>query len=258
MMITLTTDFGYQDPFVGVMKGVILSINPQLQIIDISHGIAPQDIASAAWILRHAVPYFPAKTIHVAVVDPGVGSERQPLLIESAGSYLIGPDNGVLSLALHGKEPDYAVRLSNSTYHLQSIGTTFHGRDIFSPVAAYLSLGIPPAAFGERVEEFVKLRLPIARKSARRIEGEIIYIDRFGNLCTNITASDLAELGHDKLTISFGALTIHGLATHYSAVRDGDYVALINSSGVLEIAAYKGSAQEQTRAAIGNKILVAV
>jgi S-adenosylmethionine hydrolase len=258
MVITLTTDFGYQDPFVGIMKGVILGINPQARIIDLSHGIAPQDIAAAALMLRHAVSYFPAKTIHVAVVDPGVGSERHPLLIESLGCYLIGPDNGVLSLALHGRKPDYAVRLSNPNYHLKPTSATFHGRDIFSPVAAHLSLGIPPPAFGECVEEFIKLRLPVVRKSARSLEGEILYIDRFGNLFTNIEEGDLAGLARDDLTISFGTVTIRGLTAHYSAVRDGHYVALINSWGLLEIAAYQDSAQKRTGAKIGDKIQISV
>ena len=258
MVITLTTDFGCQDPFTGIMKGVIVGINPRARIIDLSHSIAPQDVVSAALTLRHSVGYFPEGTIHVVVVDPGVGGERRPLLIETGERYLIGPDNGVLSLALEQKEPNRVIGLSNPTYHLQPASATFHGRDIFAPVAAYLSLGIPAPAFGEHVKEFVSLSLPTARKSATGIDGEILYIDRFGNLFTNIGESDLAGWPRDQLTISLGTASIRGVAANYSAARDGDYVALINSWGVLEIAVNKDSAQKRMQAKIGDKIQVHV
>src|SRR5574341_2016219 len=146
MLITLTTDFGYSDPFVGIMKGVIARINPNAQVIDLSHGIPPQDIMAGALVLRHSVSYFPRGAVHVAIVDPGVGGARRPLLIECDGSYFVGPDNGLLSLALEDKQPARIVELSNPSYHLQSASKTFHGRDIFAPVAAYLSLGIAAAA----------------------------------------------------------------------------------------------------------------
>lgn len=258
MVITLTTDFGYNDPFVGIMKGVILGINPKAQVIDLSHGILRQDIMAAALILRHSVSYFPPATIHVVVVDPGVGSGRRPLLIESEGRFLIGPDNGVLSLALDGKEPTCAVCLSNPTYHLQPTSATFHGRDIFSPVAAHLSLGIPPPAFGDRVEGFVRLALRPVLKSERYIEGEILYIDGFGNLFTNIQERDLAGLPPDKLKISLRAISIHGVAANYMASREGDYVAVFNSWGLLEIAVYKDSALKRTQAKIGDIVQVTV
>jgi S-adenosylmethionine hydrolase len=258
MLITLTTDFGYQDSFVGVMKGVILGINARARIVDLSHGIPAQDIGVAALMLRHAVSYFPDATIHVVVVDPAVGSARRPLLMQTENRYLMGPDNGVLSLALGRSEPNSIVCLSNPAYHLKPTGTTFHGRDIFSPVAAYLSLGVPPAAFGERVEEFVRLPLPTARKSRRGIEGEILYVDVFGNLFTNIEERDLAGLPRDKVTISLGAISISGLASSYSTARAGDYVAVINSWGVLEIAVYKGSAQARAPAKVGDKVQVRI
>jgi len=256
MLITLTTDFGYRDPFVGVMKGVILGINPQARILDLSHGIPPQDVPCAALLLRHAVSYFPDGTIHVAVIDPGVGSARRPLLMKSGNRYLIGPDNGVLSLALGKEKPDYAVCLSNAAYHLKPASATFHGRDIFSPVAAHLTLGIPPAAFGDRVNEFVRLSLPAPTKSVAGVEGEIVYIDGFGNLFTNIEERDLAGFGREQVTISFSAGSIRGIGESYSAARQGEYVAVINSWGVLEIAVYRGSAQEHARAKLGDKVLV--
>src|SRR5215467_14046965 len=137
MLITLTTDFGSADPFVGIMKGVIAGIHADAQVVDISHGVPPQDLVAGALILRHSVPYFPCGTIHVVVVDPGVGSERRPLLIQCDGNYFVGPDNGVLSLALEGRNPTRIIHLSNPVYHLQPTSTTFHGRDIFAPAAAY-------------------------------------------------------------------------------------------------------------------------
>lgn len=258
MLITLLTDFGYQDSFVGIMKGVILRINPQARIVDLTHGVPPQDIMSAALTLRHSIAYFPEGTIHVAVVDPGVGSERRPLLIQSENGYLIGPDNGVLSLALQEREPICAVELSSPAYRLQPTSATFHGRDIFAAAAAYLSVGIPVPAFGEKVNQLIRLSVPAARKLDHSIEGEIVYIDTFGNLLTNIEEGDLAGLPRDQLTISLGAISIPGLAANYSAARQGNYVALINSWGVLEIAAYQDNAQKRTGAKIGDKIQVSV
>jgi S-adenosylmethionine hydrolase len=258
MIITLATDFGYNDPFVGVMKGVIAGINPRAQVVDLTHGIPPQDLLAAALILRHSVCYFPRGTVHVVVVDPGVGSARRPLLIESDGRYLIGPDNGVLSLALQGKPPNSVIHLSNPVYHLQPASATFHGRDVFSPVAAYLSLGIPPPAFGEPIDNFISLALPPVVKTQRWIDGEILYIDGFGNLFTNIRDHDVAGLAPDVLTIRLGAISIHGLAANYSAAREGEFVALVNSWGLLEIAINKGSARQLTQANIGDKVQVAL
>ena len=163
-LITLTTDFGYKDPFVGIMKGVLVGINPDCRIIDLSHEVPPQDPMAGALVLRCSAPYFPKGTIHVVVVDPGVGTNRRPLLIESEGHFFIGPDNGVLSFALEGKEVGQIIELSNGIYHLKPTSTTFHGRDIFAPVAAYLSLGIPAQDFGTRVKDFTRLLGPKSPK----------------------------------------------------------------------------------------------
>lgn len=256
MVITLTTDFGYTDPFVGIMKGVISGINPAASIVDLSHGIAPQDIMAAALILRHSSQYFPRRTIHVAVVDPGVGSARRPLLLEFEGNYFIGPDNGVLSLVTEGRRPTRIVYLSNPSYQLEPTSPTFHGRDIFAPAAAYLSRGIAPEAFGETIEDFVELTWPSVLKTETSIRGEIVYIDRFGNLFTNIRSADLRELLENQLRIMIHDFLIPGLSTNYAAVEQGTYVALINSWGLLEIAIYKGNAQEHSGAVIGDKVHV--
>ena len=256
MLITLTSDFGYTDPFVGIMKGVICGINPAAQIVDLSHGIAPQDIMAAAIILRHASQYFPQGTIHVAVVDPGVGSSRRPLLLEFEGHYFIGPDNGVLSLVTEGKRPTRIVSLSNPSYQLRPTSLTFHGRDIFAPTAAYLSRGVGPEAFGESTEEFIKLRWPAVVKTETSVQGEILYIDHFGNLSTNIGADDLKCLLGGQLRVMIHDFSIPGLSTNYAAVEPGKYIALFNSWGLLEIAIYKGNARECSGAIIGDKVQV--
>jgi S-adenosylmethionine hydrolase len=255
-MITLTTDFGYTDPFVGMMKGVILGIHPEVQILDLCHGVAPQNILAGALVLRHSLPYFRRGTVHVVVVDPGVGGARRPILIESDGHYFVGPDNGVFSLALEGKDPSCMVHLSNSRYHLTPTSTTFHGRDIFAPVAAYLSLGIPPPDFGERITTLQRLSWPGVVKDGRRLLGQVIYVDRFGNLFTNITERDLAELSGARSTIRIGKISISGLVQNYASGEQGGLMAIINSWGLMEIALYKGSAQDQIRAEIGQRIKV--
>jgi len=254
MLITLTTDFGYQDPFVGIMKGVIAGINPRAQVIDLTHGIPPQNIKAGALSLRHAAPYFPPGTIHVAVIDPGVGGARRAILIESAGNYFIGPDNGVLSLA--AAKPGGVVELSNPEYRLQSTGTTFHGRDIFAPAAAHLSLGVPAAALGATLSSFVELRLPEIRRAPGRWEGEIIYIDGYGNLFTNLSAHDLTGVPSGEVRITMGATLITGIEASYDSVGAGRPVAVFNSSGVLEIAVNMGNAQRLCNARIGDQIIV--
>lgn len=254
--ITLTTDFGHKDPFVGIMKGVIFGINPKANVIDLSHGIPPQDILAGALVLRYAAPSFPAGTIHVAVVDPGVGSERRPLLIKSEGSFFIGPDNGVLSMALEGKRVSRIIYLTNGTYHLKPTSATFHGRDIFAPVAAYLSLGIAPEDFGAAVSDFTRLPWPHASRAEGALVGKVIYIDGFGNLVTNVHERDLSMFQREKLTFSIAGVIVEGLATRYSSAEEGGYTALINSWGLLEISAFQGNARLLCGANIGDTIRV--
>jgi len=254
MLITLTTDFGHRDPFVGIMKGVLAGINPDAQVIDLTHGIPPQDVMAAALALRHSIAYFPRGSIHVVVVDPGVGGARRPLLIESAGNYFIGPDNGVLSLSI--TEPKAIFQLSNPDYHLKPISMTFHGRDIFAPAAAHLSMGVAPSAFGAKLASFITLRIPQVTRSQNRLEGEVVYIDGFGNLFTNIDERDLTGLPLGKLVIGVGACVIRGLAPSYDAVKANELTALVNSWGMLEIAAYKGNAQQNCGVKVGDKVVL--
>jgi len=256
MLITLTTDFGLQDPYVGIMKGVIAGINPAVEVVDLTHGIPAQDIMACALTLRYSIRYFPHGTIHVAVVDPGVGSPRRPLLIECDGSFFIGPDNGLLSLAVGDETPAQIVQLSNPAYHLRPTSVTFHGRDIFAPASAHLSLGVPLDAFGERVENFIRLAIPEVICQGNEITGEIIYSDNFGNLFTNIEEHDLTGRPGKCFEIVLGKIRIAGVAPNYAAAGAGDLVAVINSWGLLEIAVNRGSAQKRSGAMIGDTVRV--
>ncbi|HUC98167.1 MAG TPA: SAM-dependent chlorinase/fluorinase [Candidatus Polarisedimenticolaceae bacterium] len=255
-IITLTTDFGYMDPFVGIMKGAILCVTPNLHIIDLNHGIPPQDIKAAALTLAASVPYFPQGTIHVAVVDPGVGSERRPIVIHSAGQYFVGPDNGVFSFAVKDKELSRIVHLSNESYHLLPKSRTFHGRDVFAPVAAHLARGVPLAEFGSPSNDRVSLPWPELERAGEFIVGEILYIDRFGNLFTNVHERDLMALARESLCIHFKEIEIQGLAENYAAGDKEPYIALVNSWGLLEIASYNGNAASRSGAKIGDKVRV--
>lgn len=254
-LITLTTDFGSRDPYAGIMKGVILGINPEANIIDLAHGIPPQDVMAGALALSASLPYFPLGTIHVAVVDPGVGSKRRAFLIESERSYFIGPDNGIFSLVLGDRPIQQIVELSNPAYHLKPTSATFHGRDIFAPAAAYLSLGISANELGAQAQDFTRLPWPQISKREASIEGEVIYIDGFGNVITNIREDDLPA-NRSGLTVSLRGITARGLVPSYAWGREGEYVALINSSTLLEIALSKGNAQAASGAELGDKVSV--
>ena len=240
------------------MKGVIAAINPEVQVIDLTHGVPAQNVMAGALILQHSVRYFAAGTIHVVVVDPGVGSARKPILIEHGGSYLIGPDNGVLSLVLEDKPPDCVVELTNPAYHLQDISKTFHGRDVFAPVAAHLSLGVPPIEFGKPLSSWVTLFMPRVRRGKNRLEGEIIYVDSFGNLFTNIHERDLTGLPRKRLLVGLAGSPLGGLVTNYAGAGAGEFACLFNSWGLLEIAVNQDSAKKRTSAKIGDKVTVTV
>lgn len=202
-IITLTTDFGTRDGFVGIMKGVILSIAPETRIVDIGHWVRPQDVLEGQFLLVRAVPYFPKGAIHVAVIDPDVGTSRRPIAVEKDGMFFIGPDNGVFTPWLDGAK---VYHLTNTRYFLDKPSATFHGRDIFAPVSAHLAKGVPLAEMGELIEDPVRLEIPKPKIKKGTIRGEVIHIDYFGNLITNIPASamepflqnQLAIIGHHK------------------------------------------------------------
>jgi hypothetical protein len=255
MLITLTTDFGYRDSFAGIMKGVIKQINPDAEVIDLTHGVPPQDIMAAALTLRHSVPYFSDGAIHVVVIDPGVGGTRRPLLIECEGNYFIGPDNGVLSLTVRNKQK-LVIELTNSEYFLQPTGSTFHGRDIFASVAAHLSRGVPIGAFGSASPNIIELQVHEVVRNQNVLVGEIIYIDGYGNLFTNIDEQDLGSLPCNQIHIAVGSTSIRDLKASYDSVEVDQLTAVVNSWGVLEIAQCNGNARQRCGAKVGDRVVV--
>jgi len=255
-IISLLTDFGTQDGFVGILKGVILGINPSVSIVDLSHEVQPQDILMGALILRSAIAFFPPGTIHVAVVDPGVGSTRRPIIVETATALLVGPDNGLLSVAAPPESVQRVIYLTKSRYFLPHVSHTFHGRDIFAPVAAHLSRGVFPEDFGPVGTTMERLALPVVAHTPHQITGSVIALDRFGNIVTNITAADLLPFPMESLSVSIGPVQIHGLASTYASVPVGAVTALLNSWGMLEIAVRNGSAAQQLGVPRGSAVVI--
>lgn len=246
-IITLTTDFGTSDAYVGTMKGVIFGINPSVRVVDITHAVPPQDIHEAAFTIHAAYRYFPKGTIHTVVVDPGVGSDRQAIVCEIDGVFFVCPDNGVLAYLLqdiaNGPELQMnAVAIRNPTYHLPEVSNTFHGRDIFAPVAAHLSRGVPLADIGPPVENLVQLPIPMPEISGNTIIGQIVKIDRFGNAITNISESMVAgEVSGYEINVRGTRLT--RLNRSYAESAVGEPLAIIGSFGLLEIAINGGNAE---------------
>ena len=259
-IITLTTDFGLADGYVGTMKGVILGIDPTVTIVDISHDIAPQDVREAAYTFYAAYPYFPQGTIHVVVVDPGVGSERRAIALRTPQATFVAPDNGVLSYVVAGERVEEIVHLTNPRYHLSPVSHTFHGRDIFAPAAAHLARGVPLAELGEPLAEIVTFPLPRPQVGPDgTIAGQIIHVDRFGNLITSIMSKDLTD--HPLLRegiITIKGQSIRGIANNYAEGATGKLLALVGSSDHLEIAVSGGSASQTLAARVGDEVLLKV
>jgi len=254
----LTTDFGLADGYVGTMKGVILGIDPTVTIVDISHDIPPQDVREAAYVLYTAYTYFPQGTIHVVVVDPGVGSERRAIALRTPQATFVAPDNGVLSYIVAREKVEEIVSLTNPHYHLSPVSRTFHGRDIFAPIAAYLARGTPLTELGEPIAEIITFALPRPQVRADgTIVGAVIHIDRFGNLITSIMSKDLAN--HSLLRegiVKIKGQSIPRIVNTYAEVQPGKLLALIGSEGHLEISVSGGSASRTLGAKVGDKVLV--
>jgi hypothetical protein len=241
--ITLTTDFGLVDHFVGVMKGVILGIAPASRIVDISHGVQAFEINEGAFVIAEAYRYFAKKTIHVIVVDPGVGSERRPILAEIAGQYFIAPDNGILSMIFAREEKKKVRHVSNEKYFLNPVSRTFHGRDIFSPVAAHLAAGVPPARFGKLIENYVKLSIGKPNRTGKRVwTGVVLKVDRFGNLITNLHIDEFPDVRTRRFELNAGLQQISRLAATFSECPPGELFVVSGSSGYLEVAVNQSSA----------------
>lgn len=258
-VISLITDFGLRDNFVGVLKAVILRINPAAKIIDICHNINPQDILQAAFLLQSSYQYFPTKSVHLVVVDPTVGSKRKKILVETKNYFFLGPDNGVLSLALKAEEPLKIIEITNDKYFLKPTSDTFHGRDIFAPVAAYLSKGEPIQKFGQRINSFKTLEVPQVKINKQELAGEIIYIDRFGNLISNIDKTTLENfIKNKKFKICIKDKMINKISHSYCESKGTKPVALIDSFNYLEIALNSVSAKDYLGIDKGEKIKVKI
>ena len=268
-IITLTTDLGLTDAYVAAMKGVILGINPEAKLIDICHSIKPQNITQAAFVLSTAYKFFPQKTIHVVVVDPGVGTKRRAIILRTPSADFVAPDNGVLSYVIQESlakrvagnvdlqqlEPELeAVAITKAEYWRSPVSPTFHGRDIFAPVAARLSLGFPPVDFGEAITSVTMLPLPRPYQAQDgSLVGHILHIDSFGNLITNIKSQDLPE-AKPVITIKVGSQLISGLSRTYAEAEG--LLAVIGSGGYLEIAVKGGNASAILNAEVGNEIRI--
>ena len=242
-IITLTTDFGASDHLVGSMKGVILNINPAARIVDLNHGVVPFDVLDGALSLANAYKYFPSRTIHVVIVDPGVGTERRPILVSGEKQFFVAPDNGVLSMIFE-REACTVRHITSEHYFLNPISPTFHGRDIFAPTAGWLSKTLQTEAFGEVITDFVRFTMPKAKSSGQAVKGVILRVDAFGNLMTNLMAEDIPigalEGGAIKLAVNGKQVLKFGRT--FASGNPGEPIAVLGSAGYVEIAVNRGSA----------------
>jgi len=256
-IITLLTDFGTRDHYVASMKGVILSINPQCSIVDITHDVIPHDIQEGALILANTFSYFPKGTIHLSVVDPGVGSTRKPVLLVTQNYFFVGPDNGLFGVVAQRERVKQVVVLTRKEYFLRKVSMTFHGRDIFAPVAAHLSLGVKPSAFGYQTRSLKELGIRRPMVKSGKLMGEILHVDTFGNLVSNIDGENLFQFIRGRpFVIRAGRKGIHQLKSGYWEGKRGEPIALIGSGGFLEISVKEGNAQKVLKAKRGDSIQI--
>jgi S-adenosyl-L-methionine hydrolase (adenosine-forming) len=260
-IITLTTDFGLTDHFVGTMKGVILEVAPEAQIVDISHAVQPFDILDGALMISQAYSYFPSGTVHMVIVDPGVGTTRRPVILSSDRHLFVAPDNGVLSLVYDREERISVRHITADHYFLRPRSNTFHGRDIFSPVAAYLAKGIEAGRFGEEITDYVRFSAPRPKPvDERTLRGVVLKVDRFGNLITNITPQDAPSLfaaAPPAFKIAIGTkATATRMCTSYAEGAPGEVFGILGSMGFLEVAANRGSAFQLLGAGKGSEVNV--
>jgi S-adenosylmethionine hydrolase len=255
-LITLTTDFGESSHYVAQMKGVVLGICPQATLVDITHRVAPQQIEQAAWILQQTHAAFPAGTCHLAVVDPGVGTERAILLVAAADQYFIAPDNGLLWPIIDRHAPAFIRRLENPRFWRSERSHTFHGRDIMAPVAAHLLAGVNPAEFGPGTSQVERLDLPVVTIDGPRVSGQVVLIDAYGNLITNIAVADLGPGAPRHVELPQQSAKIGDWVTAYARRTSGSAVSLTGSTGHLEIAVVNGSAAQRFGAAAGDPVVV--
>jgi S-adenosylmethionine hydrolase len=259
-IITLTTDFGTNDHYVGAMKGIILDIVPDAQIVDICHSVQSFDVLDGALTISQAYSYFPNRTVHVVVIDPGVGTARRPILASCDKYHFVAPDNGVLSLVYAREERMHVRHITSQHYFMQPVSNTFHARDIFSPVAAYLAKEVDSLKFGDEIEDYVRFNAPKPKAvDKNKLRGVVLKVDRFGNLVTNITPQDAPMLfgdGAKKFKITVGTREITEMHTAYAEGAPGEVFCILGSMGFLEIAANRGAAAQLTGAGKGTDVSV--
>jgi S-adenosyl-L-methionine hydrolase (adenosine-forming) len=258
-IVTLTTDFGTNDHFVGAMKGVILEIVPEAAIVDISHAVQAYDVLDGALAISQAYSYFPTGTVHVVVVDPGVGTARRPIIASSDGYHFVAPDNGVLSMVYAREERIHVRHITSEHYFRQPVSNTFHGRDVFAPVGAYLAKLVDSHKFGEEVEDYVKFAAPKPKAAgANRIRGVVLKVDRFGNLITNVTPTDVPALFGKSASfkIVIGSKEITQIHSNYAEGAPGQVFGILGSMGYLEISANRGAAAQITGAGKGSEVSI--
>jgi S-adenosyl-L-methionine hydrolase (adenosine-forming) len=257
-IITLTTDFGLNDHFVGTIKGVILDIIPDVEIVDICHSVQAFDVLDGALTIAQAYSYFPTGTVHLVVIDPGVGTERRALVVTSDRHHFVAPDNGVLSLVYAGEERLHVRHVSADHYYRQPVSNTFHARDIFAPVAAYLAKRVDPDKFGHEISDFIRFNAPKPKPAeGNALRGVVLKVDRFGNLITNITPQDAPALFVETpapFKIAIGKREITEMQTNYAEGAPGEVFGILGSMGYLEIAANRGSAAQIVGAGKGADV----
>jgi S-adenosylmethionine hydrolase len=256
-VVTLLTDFGLRDFFVGAMKGVILAVNRDARIIDISHDIPPQGVREAAFVLKGSYPHFPPGTIHVVVVDPGVGGARKAILVDAGAHLFVGPDNGVFSW-IYRDWPCTVVELTEAQFFLPEVSSTFHGRDVFAPVAGHLSLGVyDVGSFGTVVPDPVTIEFPEPVLRSDEIIGEIVHVDRFGNLVTNIPKMMLrGRVKPGEVVVDVEGTVIEGIAVSYAQKEPGERLAIVGGAGLLEVSVNRGSARDSLRVGVGGRVSI--
>jgi S-adenosylmethionine hydrolase len=253
-LITFTTDFGLNDHYVGAMKGVVLGINPEARIIDICNAVQSFDILDGALTIAEAYSYFPSNTIHVVVVDPGVGSARRSLVVNTSRHIFLAPDNGVLSLVYEREERITVRHITAAHYFLQPVSQTFHGRDIFAAVAGHLSKGVEPEKFGDLITDFVRFAAPRPKAAGPEKIGLVIRTDKFGNLVTNFRASDLPQPADGNFRLQVGKQQITRVLRSYTEGAPGEVFAIVGSMGFIEISANRGSAARLCESAKGTEV----
>ncbi len=258
-IITLTTDFGHSDPYVAMMKGVVFSINPRARIVDITHKIRTGSIEQGGWIIRDTFQFFPEGTVHIGVIDPGVGGKRRPVAVSVREHFFVGPDNGLFWPVIEGEEDPLVIHITEERYLMRKVSSTFHGRDIFAPVGAYITRGVDIFSFGKKIHDPVRAFLKEPYMKEGRLMGEVTRADNFGNLITNVPGEEIKSFTQkENFFISIGGLVLDSLNSTYCEVPRGKPLALIGSSGYLEIAFNMASAERELggKCGPGTKVVI--